>query len=779
MRVFSLIIMCLLELYPIDILSNTGSDIKLSNGEANSQHDKNDLCRHSNDCFTNSLINEKSVYLLQHAHNPVNWYAWNKEALEKAKKENKPIFLSIGYAACHWCHVMEKESFSNLDIAQLLNEKFVSIKVDRELRPDIDAFYGNAVMLMGGQLGWPMSVFLTPDSKPFYAGGYYTKADFEVLLQSISENWDRQEKNLISKADDIVASINANASLTGEALKIDVTQRNQAIKNLLSFVDDYNGGFGEGSKFPRESWLFLLLEHSYDGDYKNESWKALQLTLSKMARGGIYDQLGGGFHRYTIDPYWNVPHFEKMLYNQALLIRLYLRSNAIQPNDQYQNLAIQTLEFLINEMQDPQGGFYSSIDAESEHIEGKYYSWSKEEIDTVLTEEESKIAHEIYDIDKYGDIDNQENVLYIATSVNEYLSNHNISFEKLSDQLTNIRNKLLAVRNNRIKPSIDHKIIMAWNGLAITALAEASMHLNAPKYLASAIKSANFIWNNFQTDNAFYRINYMGVSEVAAQLDDYAYYIQALITLYDIDKDNIWLDRAVVLTNKMISIFWDHKNSGFYNVPIDQKAALPIRPKTAFDKTLPSGNSIAAQMLLRLAIRTGNTEYYQKAKGVLAAFSFSIEEVPSAYSGLLVTSHEIENGEKDLPIYAANGHIRIDALIKQNKPNKFELSLELNIDKKWHVNSNSPLDSSLIPLIISSGDKESIQLNGIVYPAHEIVNLGFSQAPLAIYQGHKLIKAKMIINQDTNPVLKLGLQACNDKICLPPENYTLYPRFIN
>lgn len=780
MRAFILAFIYLLSVYPILTFSSNSTAISVINNNENI--DKSNLCQDTKNCYTNDLINEKSAYLLQHAHNPVNWSTWNNEALERAKKENKPIFLSIGYASCHWCHVMEKESFSNVEIANLINANFIPIKVDRELRPDIDEFYGNAVMIFSGQIGWPMSVFLTPDTKPFYGGGYYNKEDFSAVLVNVADNWKKQPARLIEKANDIVSSINANTSAVTNTVNIDDALRQQAIKSLLSFVDDYSGGFGEGTKFPREPWLYLLLDHSYAGEHKSDSWNALRLTLDKMADGGIYDQLGGGFHRYAIDPYWHVPHFEKMLYNQALLIRLYLRSNAFHVNEQYKYIAIQTLGFLIDELQAPNGGFYSSMGAESEDIEGKYYSWSEDEVDNILTADESKIAREIYAIDKYGDIDNQKNVLYIASSVKEYAKNNNIPVNQLQLKLIDIRHKLLSKRNKRTKPLIDNKIIMAWNGLTITALSEASMYLNNPRYLKYAIKLANLIWDDFQSDSGFYRINYMGISEVDAQLDDYAYYLQALISLYDVDKNKQWLERAIAVSTMMIDKFWDEKNGGFYNVPINQKAALLIRPKTAFDKTLPSANSIAAQMFIRLAKRTGNDDYQDKAKVILSNFYSALKVVPTAYSGLLVAAHELQNEEKDLPAYAANGHVRIDAYInrinKQQNNSEMMLSVELSIDDKWHINSNKPLDRSLIPLMISSGD-EHIRLENIVYPQHNIVTLGFSKSSLAIYKGNNVLKSKITIEYDSNPIVKIGLQSCNDKICLAPEEYTLYPRFIN
>jgi uncharacterized protein len=737
-------------------------------------------CRQAKPCHTNRLINQQSPYLLQHAHNPIDWYTWTDEALKKARKENKPIFLSIGYAACYWCHVMEKESFSNKDVAAILNERFISIKVDRETRPDIDEFYGNAVMLMTGQLGWPMTVFLTPDAKPFYGGAYYTKKDLIVLLENVSENWQRQPEVITKKADAIIISIKGISSANNTAQNIGANERSHAVKSLLSIVDDFNGGFGEVNKFPREPWLALLLDSSLKGDYKDEAWNALQLTLRKMAYGGIFDQLGGGFHRYTTDPYWNEPHFEKMLYNQAQLIRVYSKAHSIQAEPLYKRISEKTISFLLSNLQHTAGGFYSSIDAKSDNVEGKYYSWDYAELKSALTEDELEIVVEIYGIGKYGESTNYDSVLYISTPIEDYATQHKISTRQLDDALKSVHKKLLSIRSMRIKPSIDKKIIMGWNGLAITALAEASLYLNNPDYLSSAIKAANFIWDNLRVDDSFYRISYNGHSHEMAQLNDYAFYIEGLISLYDTDRNKLWLDRAVVVTDMMLRLFWDNNNEGFYNVVANQKDPLPVRTKTAFDKAVPSGNAVAAHMLIRLASRTGVSDYREKATQTLAAFSSDIVEVPSAYSRLLIVSDELLSGERDVPIYTTHGHIRIDAMLKTNGSGKTDLLIDMEINDEWHINSSEPLDSKIIPLDVSLLASSSAKISDIKYPRHEIINLAFTQHPIAVYQGEQFISAKLDNFQSAiNAAVILKFQACNDKVCLPPEERLIHPRIIN
>ncbi|NOX08185.1 MAG: DUF255 domain-containing protein [Gammaproteobacteria bacterium] len=727
----------------------------------------------------NRLILESSPYLLQHANNPVDWYPWGKEAFDRARQENKPIFLSIGYAACHWCHVMRKESFENIDIARFLNKHFIAIKVDRERRPDIDEFYGNAVMAFQGHQGWPMSVFLTPDKKPFYGGTYYPAKAFRALLSEMSDYWTNQREQAVNQASQLVDQLYSRKKTGGQALMFDKVLRNRAIKSLLSIVDRDNGGFGEGSKFPREPWLYLLLDDSYGKAEDNLSLMSLRTTLTRMAYGGIYDQLGGGFHRYTTDPHWRTPHFEKMLYNQALLVPLYLRANDIYPDPLYRMVAQQTLDFVLKEMRSPQGGFYASLDADSEGGEGHYYLWTRDEWQALLNNDDSRLSASIFDVDEYGEMDNGDNVLYFYLTPEEYSDENNILLSSVLGKLNKIRFQLKQARNKRIKPALDKKIIMAWNGLAITALVEGAMRFSESDYLTYARGAARFIWENMQGDDHFYRINFQGKNSQDAQLEDYAYYLQALIALYDIDQDRAWLDKAKILAGMMQQLFWDNQQGGFYDIPVDQDTPLPIRPKTGFDKTLPSGNAVAARMFIRLARRTGDDAYYDKVNAVLALFFPETKETPSAFSSLLVASREEQEGVVTLPVYAARGHVRIDAFIRAVNDKQYTLNIEMKFDDKWHINSHTPFDTQLIPTAIRLQEPSEWTLSDIQYPEHEVVKLGFSQQALALYQGYVSIRSLLKKGSTSvNPSIRLRLQACNDQLCLPPEDLLLYPRFM-
>lgn len=728
-------------------------------------------------CFTNRLILEQSPYLLQHAHNPVNWYAWGKEAFDKAKRENKAIFLSVGYAACHWCHVMEEESFDDIEIANYLNENFIAIKVDREQRPDIDAFYGSAVTIMQGQLGWPMSVFMTPNKQPFHGGSYYPKKVFRQLLKNAAETWLIQEDFLIDKGRQVLEQIDLRNQLGNKIAKIDDTTRQQAINSLLSLIDNEQGGFGAGSKFPSENWLALLLDDSYGSSTTGASFTALRNTLTHMSYGAIYDQLGGGFHRYTVDPSWKTPHFEKMLYNQALLVPLYLRADQLRTDPLYRKTASQTLDFMMRKMRDPQGGFYSSLDADSEEGEGEYYLWHLAQWQTVLAKNDAKFAAEIFDIDEYGDTENKGNILYFYLTPEEYAEDHAFSVDEVLRRLDVIRKQLLHVRDKRRIPNIDHKIIMAWNSLAIHAFAQGAQYLNKPEYLDVATSAATFIWDKMRNKDDFYRTYYEGVGSQAAQLDDYVYFLQALISLYDVSQDKHWLAKAEIISNMMNDLFWDEKAGGFYDVAIDKDAPLPIRVKTGFDKALPSANAVATRMLVRLSRRTENDYYEEQAKTIVAVFSSQLIASPSAFASLLIASHERQVGELDLPLYAARGHVRVDAVMHAIDDDQYALRINIDLDDKWHVNSHTPLDETLIPTAIQLKDALGWQIKSIKYPQHERVRLGFIQQELALYQGNIEINTVLKkLKDNVNPVVELYLQACNDQVCLAPETLLLYPR---
>ncbi len=750
-------------------------------------------------CYINRLMLANSPYLLQHAHNPINWFEWGKEALAKAKKENKPIFLSIGYAACHWCHRMEEESFDHLNIAKILNQHYIAIKVDRESSPELDAFYGQAVQYFQGYSGWPMTLILTPDGKAFHGGGYYSNKNLVSLLLNMNKYWTSKEPELRQVAQQLINDLTPRQNKLQQGKPLDAAIRSRAINDLLSFVDGYHGGFGEGQKFPRESWLFLLLSESY-ARQKNEAYdktedafSALSTTLDHMARGGIYDQLGGGFHRYAIDPNWQTPHFEKMLYNQALLIRLYLAAYTIKSNPYYLRIVEQTLHFVLSQMQAPQGGFYASLDADTENKEGGYYLWTLEEFVQAIDKKMINInfATQLFDVDKYGEVD-QANVLSLSQSFEESATDNNLSLPQFMQAVDKLRQYLIHQRQLRQKPLRDEKIILGWNGLMISALAQSSRFFSASKnYLTQAIKAANHLWltmsqakfqaQSQKNNQSWYRIQFNGVNSKPAQLQDYAYFLQALIDLYDVTQEDIWLKRSEHIVDIMFSLFWDNANGGFFQSPMNKNTPMPIRLKSAFDKTLPAANAIAAQSLLRLNKRTGKEKYKIDAMHIFSTFASDVYQTPSAYSGLHLAAHEQRHGQQQLPIFAANGNIHIDAKFYE-KNKSLQLVIELKLKPKWHINAAQVLEKHLIPTQIKL-EKDSLwKFDNIVYPKAKKISLGFNEEPLALYQASTKIMATLITKKQNiphpklqNPMIKLNLQACNDKMCLLPEEFLLYP----
>jgi len=727
-------------------------------------------------CYTNRLIIENSPYLLQHAHNPIDWLPWAAESLEKARREDKPVFLSIGYAACHWCHVMEEESFDNEAIASLLNEHFISIKVDREQRPDIDEFYANAVMYFQGVQGWPMSLFLTPDGKAFFGGGYYNEQEFRLLLLQIKKKWETRREHTISEAEQVLDHLQAK---NGESIQISHLQdavRKQALNDILSFHDSYYGGFGHGSKFPREPWLFLLLNEAYVNRESDYAFTALKNTLTHIARSGIHDHLAGGFHRYAVDPFWKVPHFEKMLYTQSLLARLFLQSHNIEADNELKSVANKTLQFMLNEMQSPTGGFYASLDADTPEGEGYYYLWNTAQLESALDADEAVFAAELYNIDDSGESKSKGSVLHMTSSVEVFSRTKKLPVETTQAKIARINKKLLRSRENRLAPSLDKKIIMSWNGIAIMALTEGARVLHNPDYLSIAVKTAEFIWDNMQHDKGFHRVSILGKSEQTAQLDDYAWYLAALIALYDAENNILWLDRAEKIAARIGSGFLDNRHGGLFQTDKDDDNGLPVRPKSAFDKTLPSANAIASQSLIRLARRTGNNDYNELAENILSAFSAEAKQIPSAYSGILIASHELSNQANTLPLFTARGNIRIDASISPLSSELYRLDIKLKMRNKWHINSSKPLDKQLIPTRIQVDKSSDWFLQSVHYPVPKIMTTSFSQRPLALYEDTVVINAEIRKGKSQkNPTLKLDIQACNDQICLPPEQLYLLP----
>ena len=721
--------------------------------------------------FTNRLIFEASPYLVQHAHNPVNWYAWGEEALETAKREQKPIFLSIGYSTCHWCHVMERESFDNVEIARLMNSHFVSIKVDRERRPDLDELYMSAVVLTTGRGGWPMSSFLTPEGKPFFGGTYFPPAQFERLLRRISELWETQRTEVVAQAEDLTNAVRKVTAARGTARRMESDTVQGAVAELVARHDPLLGGFSDAPKFPNEPALLLLLESaSRRGDA--DALAAAETSLLAMANGGIHDQVGGGFHRYATDPNWLVPHFEKMLYNQAQLARAYLRAYRITSKPIYARVTLQILDFVLSDMTSPQGSFYAAIDADSAGKEGGFYIWTLEEIQEPLSEEDAELAIALYGVTSEGNFEGS-NILHLPVYLEEYAHAHDLDLPVLVHDVDQIRKQLRTYRNTRPHPIRDDKIVTAWNAMMITALAEATEILTEERYLATAQKAAKSVWKtNRLPDGELSRAYLDGVAAVAAGQEDYAYLGEAFATLYDASGDPVWLARAQDVADMMLAKFWDDQGGGFFMSSQNTRPLLIARPKSVTDGAIPSGNSVAVRMLAMLASRTGDQRYADKAHQTLASFASSIEQARSAYAYMLFGADELFHGAVGERAYGARGNVIATARLAQHR----KLASNLVIRDSWHINAHEPSQKELIATTLTLADGTGPwRLAPVRYPSPDIVKLAFSNAPLGVYQGRITLSTEVIESaEDTGekPLvlpLRLHIQACNNEMCLPPE----------
>lgn len=596
----------------------------------------------------NQLAKSRSPYLLQHKDNPVDWHPWGKEALDKAKKENKPIFLSVGYAACHWCHVMEHESFENEATAAKLNKHFINIKVDREERPDIDQIYMNAVQIMTGHGGWPMSVFLTPDRKPFFAGTYWppeAKAGmpaFGTVIDAVADAWENRQADAHKFADDITKSLQEIAA--GPASTADsvapLAAIDQACQRLIRIHDNTWGGFGEAPKFPHVTDLELLMRY-YQRRQDPAALTVLRTTLDRMAAGGIYDHLGGGFARYSVDKKWLVPHFEKMLYDNGGLAKLYLHAYQLTAATEYAVVADQTLRYLARDLVDPAGGFHSSEDADSEGVEGKFYVWSLEEILEVLGETKGKRFAAVYDVSEEGNFEHQ-NILNLPVPLTDIAEQQNIPLATLESELAADREKLRIHRDARIHPGRDDKVLTSWNAMAIAAMALGSRVLPPSSdeqpsidYAQVANAAAEFVWTKMRNEEGrLLHAFRAGEAHLIAYLDDYAYTIEAFVQLYETTGEAKWVERASILADQMLKHYEDSQAGGFFYTA-DDAETLISRTKDWHDNSIPSSNGSAAVALIQLGRLTANPRYLEAAEKTLLASSVVIEEQSAAAAKLL------------------------------------------------------------------------------------------------------------------------------------------------
>ena len=592
----------------------------------------------SEHAFTNHLINETSPYLLQHAHNPVDWFPWGDEALETARREQKPILLSIGYSACHWCHVMEHESFENEAIAKLMNENFVNIKVDREERPDLDQIYMSAVQMMTHHGGWPMTVFLTPDGLPFYAGTYFPPEDrynmpgFPRVLISVADAYRERPEDVQQTAASVLSELKRSTTGQESDELLTTTLLDDAYRGMVKNYDATNGGFGGAPKFPPAMSLEFLLHTSYRTGNK-QALEIVAHTCRKMAEGGIYDQLGGGFHRYATDARWLVPHFEKMLYDNALLARLYLHYYQVSQDQETRGVAEGILDYVVREMTDAAGGFYSTQDADSEGVEGKFFVWSESGIKELLGERDAALFAAYYNVTESGNFEG-ENILNITRSLAEVAASQNVTIEQLSETLSRVCKVLFAEREKRVKPARDEKILTAWNGLMLTAFAEASAILNRPDYQEVAKKNAQFVLQNLRRDGLLLRTYKDGHAKLNAYLEDYAFFIDGLVTLFETSGELRWLEEARTLSTTMIEEFWDEDEGGFFYTGQSHENLI-VRSKDFFDNATPSGNSVAAEVLLRIGLLTDDADYQRRAATILRLMASTMQRYPTGFGRLL------------------------------------------------------------------------------------------------------------------------------------------------
>ncbi|RMW37989.1 MAG: thioredoxin domain-containing protein [Nitrosopumilus sp.] len=586
----------------------------------------------------NNLIHETSPYLLQHAHNPVDWYGWNDEALKKAKDENKPIFLSIGYSSCHWCHVMAHESFENDEVAKFMNENFVNIKVDREERPDIDDIYQKVCQIATGQGGWPLSIFLTPDQKPFYVGTYFPVLDsygrpgFGSICRQLSQAWKEKPKDIEKSADNFLDALNKTEKVTVPS-KLERAILDEAAMNLFQLGDSTYGGFGSAPKFPNAANVSFLFRYAKMSGLSKFTEFGLK-TLKKMANGGIFDQIGGGFHRYSTDAKWLVPHFEKMLYDNALIPVNYAEAYQITKDPFYLDVLRKTLDFVLREMTSPEGGFYSAYDADSEGIEGKFYVWKKSEIREILGDD-ADIFCLFYDVTDGGNWEGN-NILCNNLNISTVAFNFGTTEEKVKEILQTCSKKLLDVRSKRVAPGLDDKILVSWNSLMITAFAKGYRVTNDSRYLDAAKDCISFIENNLFSGDKLLRTYKNKTAKIDGYLEDYSYFVNCLLDVFEIDPDPKYLKLALKLGHHLVDHFWDSENNSFF-MTSDNHEKLIIRPKSNYDLSLPSGNSVSAFVMLRLYHFSQEQQFLEITTKILESQAQMAAENPFGFGYLLNT----------------------------------------------------------------------------------------------------------------------------------------------
>jgi len=743
--------------------------------------------------YINRLILESSPYLLQHAHNPVDWRPWSAEAFALAKAQNKPIFLSIGYSTCHWCHVMEEESFEDPDVAALLNTHFIPVKVDREEHPAVDDYYMTAVQMLTGHGGWPMSTFLTPEGKPFFGGTYYPTTAFMQLLKRVAEVWHQQPGALRTQADELNRAITRYLSTEKSGQEITATASHDAVDQLLRMHDEIQGGFGTAPKFPQETWLVFLQDMwARSGDENIE--QALENTLSAMQQGGINDQVGGGFHRYATDPAWLIPHFEKMAYNQAQLASVYTRAWLHHGKAEDKRTATRILNYLLRDMQSPQGAFYSASDADSlnasgERQEGAYFTWSLEEFRQALSglpKSTQKMAEAIYQVRAKGHFEGR-NILHRRKSLPELAREFSLPWPEFVETLDRINRLLLEARNQRPGPLVDRKIITAWNAHAIRALALAGQHFHSADFLDAAKRAARYLWEKHRHVNgrALIRSSLADKpSSLSAYLEDHAQFILALLALFDATGNAQWLEMAETLYSE-IPAHLVAGNGGFYDNLSEPGIPWQQRLQKSEDGATPSGQALMLQALVKLWHRTGTLAYRHRFQQATQAIAGKVAQSPLSHASALLAHHWMNEGEISPIAYAGGGRIRLQA----ERTGADSFSLNVQLAPGWHVTAHD--DAGTQAFKVTTTPVHKVLLHALDWPASSSQRLNFQEDSLKTWQGTVRITGRLTLATRGKPGKKttgtwvehehvagfpvtVSLQACNQRICLPPEKLSVW-----
>jgi uncharacterized protein YyaL (SSP411 family) len=784
---------------------------------------------------TNRLARETSPYLLAHAHNPVDWYPWGPEALERARKENKPIFLSIGYSSCHWCHVMEKKVFSEPEIARYMNENFVNIKVDREERPDLDDIYMTALQLYFEAVGspqssgWPLSIFLTPDARPLGGGTYFPPDDsegrvgFPTLMKRVVDSWRDKRKEMETNADILANAVRASArprtNLQPVTLERGLVE--PVLKSMAAGYDSEYGGFGfnakapDRPKFPVPTKL-ALLQYEAARRSNDQAGKMLYYTLDQMAAGGIYDHIGGGFHRYSTDRYWRVPHFEKMLYDNAQLADVYSDAFRCTQHRHYRAVVEGTIEFVLRDLRDAGGAFYAALDADSEGQEGKYYVWTDEDLARILSQEELAVCQVVYGT---GGEKNFElgHVLEKRRSMDAAAKRLKMPVVQLERQTAEITKKLLAARQQRRAPARDEKILAAWNGLMIRTLARAGVILEKREYIEAAERTAAFILAEMRDEKGrLYHSYAAGKAKLDAYLDDYAYVNEGLLALHLATNNEKWANAARRLSDVQLQLFWDEQGKGCYFTSHTHEALL-ARTKNAYDSVLPSGNSVTVRNLLRLASFTRQADYRNRARQTLEVFAPLIADFPGGLTNMALALDEFldvaepakesratsetrlgiapeadivlaageddargpigkKGAKKEKEVITGQAYLAVDRLPAGGKA---RVLVQLQVADGWHVHANPPGDAEIdIATEVEIDSKLDLELKNLRYPAGKKVDRGPDEKPQLLYTGKVSIFGeievpKLAAGKRDDLVLLVTYQACNDTRCLPPKKLKL------